>query len=285
MKNLFAIIGGDQRQRFLAQLLRDDGHTVLTACLGSGDDVPLKEAAGVACVILPLPVSRDGVNLHTPLWEGRTAPLTALYPLLPGGDQVLLGGNIGAALRETFAMQGLTLLDYYDREEVQIANAVPTAEGAIAAAMSALNRTLHRMRCLVIGYGRIGRVLSHRLWGLGAQVTATARRLSDLAWIDAYGYASLRTDALSGHLSGFDLIFNTVPVPLLRRDLLTQLKPGCLIVDLASAPGGVETRAAEELSIPVLQAQGLPGRTAPATAAAAVRGAVYHILEERGEPI
>lgn len=285
MKNLFAIIGGDQRQRHLAHLLRDDGHTVLTACLGGGDDVPLKEAAGAACVILPLPVSRDGINLHTPLWEGRKAPLTALYPLLPGGDQVILGGNVGAALRGTFAMQGLTLLDYYDREEVQIANAVPTAEGAIAAAMSALNRTLHRTRCLIIGYGRIGRVLSHRLWGLGAQVTATARRLSDLAWIDAYGYASLRTDALSGHLSGFDLIFNTVPVPLLRRDLLTQLKPGCLIVDLSSAPGGVEVKAAEELSIPVLQAQGLPGRTAPATAAAAVRGAVYHILEERGEPI
>ena len=65
MKNLFAIIGGDQRQRHLAHLLRDDGHTVLTACLGGGDDVPLKEAAGAACVILPLPVSRDGINLHT----------------------------------------------------------------------------------------------------------------------------------------------------------------------------------------------------------------------------
>lgn len=284
MKNLFAIIGGDQRQRHLAQLLRADGHTVLTALLGGADDVPLEAATGADCVILPLPVSRDGVSLHTPLWEG-SVPLTALYPLLPGGAQVLCGGNVDTVLRETFAMQGLTLLDYYDREEVQIANAVPTAEGAIAAAMSAMDRTLHRMDCLVVGYGRIGKVLAHRLTGLGSRVTVSARRLTDLAWIDACGYAALRTGALSGHLGGFDLIFNTVPVPLLCRDLLAELRPDCLIVDLASAPGGVDLPAAESLSLRVIQVRGLPGKTAPATAAAAVRGAVYHILEERGEPI
>ncbi len=284
MKKTFAIIGGDQRQRYLAGLLRADGHTVRTACLGGADDVPVEASAGADCVILPLPVSRDGVSLHTPLWEG-SVPLSALYPLLPGGDQVILGGNVGTALRETFAMQGLTLLDYYDREEVQVANAVPTAEGAIAAAMSRLDRTLHRMNCLVIGYGRIGKVLSHRLSGLGARVSVSARRLADLAWIDAYGYVPLRTGDLSGRLGGFDLLFNTVPVPLLRRDLLAELRPDCLIIDLASAPGGVDGQAAEELSLRVLRAGGLPGKTAPATAAAAVRGAVYHILEERGEPI
>ena len=41
---------------------------------------------------------------------------------------------------------------------------------------------------------------------------------------------------------------------------------------------------AEELGLTAVWARGLPGKTAPVTAAAAIRDALYHILEERGEP-
>ena len=283
MKKVFSIIGGDQRQRHLARLLGEDGHHVLTACLGLPEDSSIDQAARADCVILPLPVSRDGERLNTPLWEGALT-LRELWPLLPGGDQVICGGSVSGALRESFQKQGLALEDYYAREEAQVAGAVATAEGAIAAAMGAMDRTLHRMDCLVIGYGRIGKVLAHRLGGLGASVTAAARRLSDLAWIDAYGYRALRSDDLSGHLGEFALIFNTVPVPLLQRAQLKELRKDCLVVDLASEPGGVDYEAARDLHVQTIWAKGLPGRTVPAAAAAAVRDAVYHILEERGEP-
>lgn len=278
MKKRFAIVGGDRRQLCLARLLEEDGHTVLTACLGAEGDVsPASAAAEADCVILPLPVSRDGVHLHTPLW-GEALALEALWELLPGGEQVVCGGNVSPALRER------GILDYFRREEVQIQNAVPTAEGAIAAAMAELRQTLHRLPCLVLGYGRIGRVLSHRLAGLGAQVTVAARRLPDLAWIDAFGYTPLPMGELEGQLDRFSLIFNTAPAPLLTRRQLERLRPGCLVVDLASEPGGVDFAAAGALGITALQARGLPGKAAPVTAAAALRGAVYHILEERGEP-
>ena len=59
----------------------------------------------------------------------------------------------------------------------------------------------------------------------------------------------------------------------------------CVVIDVASDPGGVDHAAADALGIQVIWARGLPGRVAPATAAQVIRDAIYHILEERGEPI
>ena len=166
-----------------------------------------------------------------------------------------------------------------------IANAVPTAEGAIQLAMEATDRTIHGSHCLVIGYGRIGRLLAERLAALGAQVSVSARRYRDLAWIDAVGCRGLRTNALAGELDRFDLIFNTVPALILDAGRLEETREDCVILELASSPGGVDFDAARRLGRRALLASGLPGKSAPRTAAAAIRDSIYHILEERGEPI
>ena len=198
-------------------------------------------------------------------------------------DQLLLGGMTGDLSRRLMTDYGLTLLDYYAREETQVANAVPTAEGALQLAMESTDRTLHGSRCLIIGYGRIGRLLADRLLSLGAEVTVSARKYGDLAWIEAWGCRGVQTGALTGQLERFDLIFNTAPALILDGTRLRETRKNCVIIDLASAPGGVDLEAAKRLSRQVIPAQGLPGKVAPRTAAAAIRDSVYHILEERGE--
>ena len=84
---------------------------------------------------------------------------------------------------------------------------------------------------------------------------------------------------------GFDVIFNTVPSMVLSRALLEEVKRGCVVIDVASEPGGVDFAAADELGVRVFWARALPGKVAPETAAKVIRDAIYHILEERGEPI
>ena len=91
--------------------------------------------------------------------------------------------------------------------------AVPTAEGALQVAMEHLPVTLRGAQCLVLGYGRIGKLLSHRLQGLEARVTVAARKYADLAWAEAYGLRALPINRLSGALGGMQVIFNTVPLP------------------------------------------------------------------------
>ena len=72
---------------------------------------------------------------------------------------------------------------------------------------------------------------------------------------------------------------------LLDEPLLKELPGGCLYVELASVPGA-EICAAQQLGVRCIRAAGLPGQLVPATAAEAIREAVYQmILEERGDPV
>ena len=283
MRPAISILGGDLRQVYLARLLSEDGWKVSTWGLekGGGDGgAPLDQALEGDILLLPMPVCRNGM-LHLPLTDTELEA-ERLWARLRY-DQLLLGGMTGDLSRRLMADYGLTLLDYYDREETQVANAVPTAEGALQLAMESTDRTLHGSRCLIIGYGRIGRLLADRLLALGAEVTVSARKYGDLAWIEAWGYRGVQTGALTGQLDRFDLIFNTAPALILDGTRLRETREDCVIIDLASAPGGVDLEAAKRLSRRAIPAPGLPGKVAPRTAAAAIRDSVYHILEERGE--
>lgn len=282
MERRIAVLGGDRRQIWLAKLLADDGYDVVTWGLDPGGtvSVPLHEALARECLIFPLPVCRNGM-LNLPLTDSLLSEEVIWPKLSP--QQLLLGGmtaELSPRLREQY---GLTMLDYYQREELQVANAVPTAEGAIQLAMEHTEHTVHGSSCLVMGCGRIGKALAQRLHGLGAKTAVSARQYSDLAWIDACGWESLKTNALQGHIGRFDLIFNTIPACVLDAGLLRELKPSSLVIDLASAPGGVDAAAARSLSRQVIAAPGLPGKAAPFSAAVAVRDSIYHILEERGD--
>ena len=280
MEKSFGIIGGDGRQQQLAALLRKDGAAVHTYRAGSIEtkDDSLAEALKADAVILPLPLSRGDGCMNCP---ADPMPLDALFSRLRGGGRIL-AGQVRPEEQEKAAGYGLVLEDYFLREELTVANAAATAEGAIRTAMEHTDRTLLGRRALVVGFGRIGKLLSFRLHGLGVTVAASARKAADLAWIRAYGYEALSTHGLSGHLQGFDLVFNTVPAPVLDGRLLSQLPPQCLCIDLASRQG-IDAAAAQDLGLRCIWARGLPGRLTPQTAAEAIREAVYHILsQERG---
>ena len=130
-----------------------------------------------------------------------------------------------------------------------------------------------------IGFGRIGKLLAHRLRGLGAEVTVSARRLDDLAWIDAFGYRGLRTNRLAGRLGSFRIVFNTVPNMVLTEELLRELPRECVLLELASQ-SGFDRAAAEARGLKCIAAPGLPGRAAPETAARAIKLTLEKIWEE-----
>ena len=282
-KNMW-VVGGDLRQRALARLLREDGHTVHIAGLAGEGLVPEPLSPGLAlahCVILPLPVTQAEGILHTPLYEETISLAQVLDAMEPG--QILCGGMVAPAVRAEGERRGLRVFDYYAREECMVANAVPTAEGAVQVAMEKLPFTLHSARVLILGFGRVGKLTAHRMGSLGARVTVAAKDHADLAWAAAYGYEGSWLERLSCELGGFDLIVNTIPAVVLNQQRLQWVNPEAFLLDLASAPGGVDREVAQSMGLRVLQAPGLPGRTAPVTAAAAIRDSVYHILWELEE--
>jgi dipicolinate synthase subunit A len=281
----FWVVGGDLRQVKLVEMLENDGHTVHTAALEKGlskmtRKSPPMDAARAHCVIMPLPILNQEGLLNAPLGE-RTYTLNEILDLLHPG-QIVCGGLLSEDVIRQAEERGLRLFDYYEREECKIANAVPTAEGAIQVAMENMPATLHGSRVLVIGFGRVGKLTAHRLQSLGARVTVAARKCQDWAWAQAYGYGTEDTGRLAYWLGGYDLIINTVPAMILDRNHLERVQPGVFIIDLASLPGGIDFDAASDLGISAVSLPGIPGKTAPVTAAKAIRDSIYNILHELG---
>mgnify|MGYP000331658482 CR=1 FL=1 len=257
-KKLFAVVGTDARQAAAGRVLERAGYAV-----GGAEQVALADY-----ILLPLPLDAA----RTPLAE-------LLRAARPG--TLALGGMLSAEAKAIAAEAGVELVDYFAREELAVANAVPTAEGALQIAMEELPITLHSARVLILGFGRVGKLTAHRMGALGAKVTVSAQSYEDLAWAAAYGYETDRLEDLAWELGGFDLVVNTIPAPVLDERRLRWVDPGAFLLDLASAPGGIDRAAAQRRNLQVLQAPGLPGRVAPVTAAAAIRDAVYHILWEQ----
>ena len=283
----FAVMGGDGRIAQLCRLLSDDGHRLRTyaleraglthEALSSGSCAECLQHAD--CVILPLPLSGRQGYLST-LLSSREVTLDEVFAALPGGIPVCAGrvDDYAAACAKKY---GVGLIDYFCREELCVMNAAATAEGALELLIRETPKTLLGSRALIIGYGRIGALLAHRLHSMGCAVTVSSRKYADMAWCRTYGYNVLDTRTLSGELSDFDMVINTVPAPILNEELLMQLRSGALCMDLASKPGGVDFAAAARLGIHAVWALSLPGEVAPVSAGEIIRDTIYNILREQ----
>ena len=293
-KPTLAVLGGDQRQISMARALASKGYRVLAWGLGRCAD-RLGEATlvshwqeaieGADAVVLPLPASADGVRVHCPLQEGDVLlRLTSLLDAMTG--KLLLGGRLTESLRSIAEQKQIEVIDYFESEVLQIKNALPTAEGAIAIAMRELPVTVSGTDAAVIGYGRIGALLAQRLKALGASVTVYARRREQLAEAELGGHRVCRIVCRDGKSQLNDIksdhrvIFNTVPVWLLTREVLERLPSDCILIDLASAPGGIDAAAARSLGLGYVWGTSLPGKCAPESAGVILAETLVDLLDE-----
>ncbi len=305
----FAVIGGDGRMTHLCERLSEEGHTV--SVLGCGREcfstrkgfgeirvctTLEKTAEGADAVILPLPVSRDGVTVHCPRDPSCTVTLAAVADLLGRSPRLtLFGGKLPPALWDAAGEHptvAARMTDYYENEVLQLRNAYVTAEAAVMTAMELTDRTLRDTSVAVLGYGRIGKYLSRLLRAMGAAVTVCARREECLFEAAAEGCHPLLIspdDPVSGLrplCRDHAILFNTVPAHILDRELLLGLERNTLLIDLASAPFGVcdgdVREATEQRGLRYLRAPSLPGSYAPRDAGRIIAECVLEYVT-RGE--
>ncbi len=229
-------------------------------------------------IILPLPYSLDGKSINAPFSDTEIG-ITEIFENFSTKNRVF-GGRCDPKIKAIAESNRLMLVDYLCREELAVMNAIPTAEGAIQIAMEETSFTLHSSECLVIGNGRIGKILSKMLDGIGAEVTVAARKKADLAYARAMGYSSLSVFQLQNAIKQFDVIFNTAPSLILDYHLLSNVRKNTLIIDLASKPGGVDFDEARRRGIKVVWALSLPGKVASETAGKIISDTIMNILEE-----
>ncbi|MCQ2426084.1 MAG: NAD(P)-binding domain-containing protein [Lachnospiraceae bacterium] len=267
------IVGGDRRFDAAEDVLKSKGYSVSRITDEKGAEKELNEAD---VLLLPLPYTADGVTVYQPDGKGPI-PLSAVLRSLRPGKTVLCG-KADAELRSAAEKNGAVLLDYNAEEDFAVKNAVPTAEGAIAIALDMLPVTLNGSRVLILGFGRIGRLLAAYLRGFGAAVTVAARKPSDLAFAEAYGYEGVPFSRLAEAVKEKEAIFNTVPAPVLTQEVLTGVSRDAVLIDLASKPGGIDRQAASVLGLNAVRALSLPGKTAPVSAGRYVAETVMRFL-------
>lgn len=281
-----AVIGGDLRQVYAANALSQRKIEVLA--LGFSGELPLspsvklcqseEELQGADLAVFPLGITGEKDTVRTPLGMQSVSFSKCLRALEKGA--FLVGGKISAQEAEQAQELHRNIRDYLKEEKMAVLNAVPTAEGALELAMHELPCTLWKSRCLVTGYGRIGRILAQRLKGLGAQVTVAARRQDALAWAQAEGYEIVPIGEMEEILAHQQVVFNTIPAMVLGREQLRCLRKDCLIIDLASKPGGVDWEGAAKLGLSAHLALALPGKAAPQTAGEIIAETVLDMISE-----
>ncbi|MGN0697011.1 MAG: dipicolinate synthase subunit DpsA [Oscillospiraceae bacterium] len=292
MADEFIVAGGDMRFSAAAEYLAAHGKNtkLLYPCRHVNIEAYM-EAGGISPadhLILPVPVTGDGVYLNAPAAEAPPK-LSELFRLVkPGGT--VYGGKFPGELRRKFAARNIYTEDYMDREELSVMNALATAEGAVMTALQKQDIMLHRQKVLIIGMGRIGKALIGILKGFGADIYAAARRPEHLAWADVMGCRPVKLyDAESGMLSRefsaasevCTLIFNTVPSMILTESALASVSKKTLIIDLASAPGGTDIAAAERLGIQAVNLLGVPGKASADSAGCLIAETVITMIAER----
>ena len=284
----FAVIGGDKRSALLCSLLWRDRHIVHSFALEKAElpaEIPkagcLQSCVyGADCVILPTPAEKNGL-INAPYASQPLAVDELLVSLWPG--QLLIGGKLGRKLSMGALEQGLQTADIMQRRGFTVGNAALTAEGAVEKLMASSPRSLWGSSVLVTGWGRIAKILSLRLYALGAAVTVAARKEGDRAMARALGLEALDFPQLPEALGGFDFVVNTVPEQVLGEKELGCIRRDALLMELASAPGGFDPHRAEELGLKALAAPGLPGLCAPYTAAELMLETIYSTIREREE--
>lgn len=281
-----AVVGGDAREREVISALAMCGASVFTAARppgesGAGWCATVAEAtAGASCLVLPLPGVDARGRVYAPLVaEPFVVSASDLAQLLPGAP--ILVGTARPCLSEPAARLGHPLVELAEDDELAIYNSIPTAEGALQLAMERRPITVHDSQAVVIGFGRCGTALARALAALGAHVTVVARKPADRARAFSLGLAATDYAGATPAVAAADFIFNTVPALVLTGELLASTRPECLIIDLASAPGGTDFAAAERLGREAILAPGLPGKVAPVTAGRALARVVVARLAAR----
>jgi dipicolinate synthase subunit A len=288
MSTNFAIIGGDLRIIKLAKMLAEDGNKVYTYGLEKAEELKNienitfceklnKAVQNTEIVIGPIPFSSNGKDINSP-FSDKVISIRELIHVV--NAKILIAGSILPEIYDLANDDYIEIIDIMKREELAVLNTISTAEGAIEIAIANTNKIIHGSNVLILGFGRIGKVLARKMVGLSAIVTCAARKDEDLAWIKAYGYQATNINNIGENLFKYDIIINTVPHLILTQEKLQYVHNDCLLIDLASNPGGIDKKTVKDRKMKLVWALALPGKVAPVTTAEFIKDTIYNILKE-----
>ena len=280
-----AVIGGDSRQIHMAAQLQKDGYRVAVAAFDlaqlplSLQNKPLAESFSDAnAVIFPLPVSRDAKMLNASFSKESISLHSVMQLIRP--ETLVFCGMPPAFFEKTLEAHGITVVDYFENEELTLQNALLTAEGVIGILTDRLPCTVFGLRCAITGYGRVAKYTARALQALGAEVTVFARSREALTAATCDRFRAIPLQNLQSHIKQFRCVINTIPALVIDENCILQAEADCAFIEVASVPFGIDQTAVQKHGRTLIKAVSLPGKTAPKTAGEIIAKTIETYLTE-----
>ena len=174
-------------------------------------------------------------------------------------NYTVIGGRLPGTLENP--------VDLLTDPEYLAANAAITAQAALEMILPHLTLTFKESPVLILGWGRIGKILSAYLKQLGIPVSIYARNPKDHAMLQTLGYIPYRRR----DLPDYQAIVNTIPAVVLTEQEISERHPTCYLLELASG----QFLPAEQTE----QGRALPGRKKPEASGRLIAQTVARILK------
>lgn len=288
MNITFSIIGGDLRIINLAKMLVADENEIYTYGLEKSEELK-KQKNIIVCetlqetinkskyIISSIPFSSDGKIINAP-FSNKKIFVNEFMNLL--NNKILICGNVSEEIISYTKNNNVKIIDVMKIEELAILNTIATAEGTIKIIISNTDTIIHGKNILILGFGRVAKTLAKKLDSISAKVSCAARKNEDLAWIRTLGYNAVNINNIGNNLNKYDIIINTVPQMILSEEKMKYIKQDCLLIDLASKPGGIDQEVAKNKKINSIWALALPGKIAPVSTAKYIKDIIYNELKK-----
>lgn len=281
MKNRnIIIVGGDKRQKYLKEYLENEGFSVSSYGLFDWDDDTDKLKSTIdenTVIILPLPATRNVKTINMP-FSKKEITVDRLLSFL-GKDNLVFGGIIKGELLSRLRETDIPFVDYYDESFIE-KNAVLTAFGTLKIILEHIDFALPMGEYAVTGYGRVAKETVNLLSSLSCNVTVFARNPSQREDANIKGSKAYPITSLSSLAHRFDIIINTVPYGIITEDIAKNINEKCKVIELASAPYGMDFEIMRKNGVDVIKAFGLPGKYTPKTAGEIIGKKIQEYLQK-----
>ena len=204
MKYDFAVVGGDKRLFYLAKFLVKKKFKVVGLGLSKlkNENCEFHFSSSWSQMlsnsrnwVLPVPVSRDGVFLNCSDEPSLRFKLDELVSLVKNNIGIF-GGAFSPDFFSVLSSRAGFIYDYLKNESFAVFNASLTAQAAVAQALLKSPVDFMSRRCLVLGFGRCGKLLALKLKSFCRKVVVCMRNELEMAWANAFGFEVLKLSDL-----------------------------------------------------------------------------------------
>ncbi len=248
------ILGNDNRSEYLRRLYINEG-------------LVINHFSESDYVICPIPFTRDNVYIT----DENVRIDELIFTMKKNKSKLLITGGLNNSCIEKLEKNNIEYIDILKKESFVKKNAFATAEGTIKIIMDNIITTILDSKIMIIGYGRIGTYLGDMLKNLGADVTVCARRNEVLDSASQRDLKTVNIKDVEKIIQNQDIIVNTVPAIVLDKNILKKVNKNCIIIDVASNPGGIEYMEADKLGIKSIWSLAIPSKYCPLSAAKYVK--------------